>query len=222
MKVYLASDQKELCIRLANIINRSGNTCIMSDEDSEDYMTLLKDVRSSMSGYDISILISKEPMKASIEANRMGGIRATVCKDTEDAEAAIEAKSNLIILDSSKVYRMDTRSIIKSIEDSFESPAPKQKYAEEIPAPKKEKVQQPQRIAIPAKSTGGGIGSMFGSIKGAFGKSDSEKGSGMVKEKPVQKVVEKPAKVKMPEMAPLKKKGKGGFLGSLKDTFGVE
>ena len=221
MKVYLASDQKELCIRLANVINRSGNTCIMSDQDSEDYMDLLKDVRGSMSGYDISILISKEPMRASIEANRMGGVRAAVCKDTEDAAAAIDAKSNLIILDASKVYRMDTRGIVKSIEDSLESPAPKQKYVEEAPAPKKEKVQQVQR-AEPAKSTGGGVGGMFGSIKGALGMSDSDKGGDKVKEKQVQKKAEKPVKAKIPEEAPPKKKGRGGLMGSLKDTFGVE
>lgn len=215
MKVYLASDQKELYIRIANIISRSGSTCIMSDEDSDDYMALLKDVRSSMSGYDISILISKEPMKASIEANRMGGVRAAVCKDTEDAQAAIEAKSNLIILDATKVYRMDTRGIVRSIEDSLESPEPKQKYIEEAPAPKKEKVQQAQRDA-PTRSEGRGVGNVFGSIRGALGMGDSEK------EKPMQKKFEKPIKVKVPDEPAPRKKGKGGFLGSLKDTFGVE
>ncbi len=215
MKVYLASDQKELYIRIANIISRSGSTCIMSDEDSDDYMALLKDVRSSMSGYDISILISKEPMKASIEANRMGGVRAAVCKDTEDAQAAIEAKSNLIILDATKVYRMDTRGIVRSIEDSLESPEPKQKYIEEAPAPKKEKVQQAQRDA-PTRSEGRGVGNVFGSIRGALGMGDSEK------EEPMQKKFEKPIKVKVPDEPAPRKKGKGGFLGSLKDTFGVE
>lgn len=214
MKVYLVSDQKELYIRVANIISRSGSTCIMSDEDSDDYLALLKDVRSSMSGYDISILISREPMKASIEANRMGGVRAAVCKDTEDAQAAMEASSNLIILDATKVYRMDMRGMVKSIEDSLENHEPKQKYIEEAPMPKKEKIQQVQHAA-PAKSAGGG-GGIFGSIKGALGVGESGK------EKQAQKKVEKPIKVNMPEEHPPKKKGKGGVFGSLKDTFGVE
>lgn len=228
MKVYLASEQKELSIRLANIINRSGNTCIMSDEDSDDYRSLLKDIRSSLAGYDLSILISKTPMEAAIEANKMGGVRATVCKDIEDAAAALQAKSNMIILDSSKVYRMDMRSIVKSIEDSFGGSTSKQRSIAETAAPKKERaLPQQQAQSSSGKAAGSGIGGMFGSIKGALGmdssgsKDDTHKAKAMqAAQKKADKQIIKAQKVQ--DEPPPKKKGKGGFMDSLKDTFGVE
>ncbi len=215
MRVYLASDDKGLSIRLANIINRSGNTCIMSDEDTDDYRILIKDIRDSISGYDVSILVSKKPMDAVIEANKVSGVRAAVCKDVDDAVSAMQAKSNVIILDSSKVYRMDTRGIIKSVEDSFGNAMGRQRQIADV-QPKGEKTVQ--QAALPQKQQGSG---MFGSIKNVFGA-----GAPAPKEKPApvlqkraEREAQKPKKVQEPPQQ--NKKGKGLF-GSLKDTFGVE
>ncbi len=215
MRVYLASDDKGLSIRLANIINRSGNTCIMSDEDTGDYRVLIKDIRDSISGYDVSILVSKTPMEAVIEANKVGGVRAAVCKDVDDAVSAMQAKSNVIILDSSKVYRMDTRGIIKSIEDSFGNTAGRQRQIVEVQQKREKTVQQP---ATPQKQLGGGV---LGSIKSAFGAgapAPKEKPEPVVQKRAAQEM-QKPRKAQEPQ--PQNKKGKGLF-GSLKDTFGVE
>ncbi len=221
MKVYLASEQKELCIRLANIINRSGNTCIMSDDDSDDYRVLIKDIRDSISGYDMSILISRTPMEAVIEANKTGGIRATVCKDVEDTAAAMKAKSNMVILDAAKLYRMDTRGIVKSIEDSYGGTAAKQRVQDEIPSPKREKAVPQAREPAAREPGGGGISGMLGSIKNVFGADDSEPKEKEPKfQKKAEKATQKPQR--QAQELPPKKKGKGGIFGSLKDTFGVE
>jgi ribose 5-phosphate isomerase RpiB len=222
MKVYVAGDQKELCIRFANMINRSGNNCIISDEDSTDYRDLVRDIKDSYNSYDLCILISSDPFDACIEANRISGLRAAVCKDIEDAASAISAKSNLVVIDAAKARSADARAILKSVLDSYGMPA-KQQYAEEPQRREKPIQVQPQKA-----SSGGGVGGMFSSIKGALGVGNSGDSSDIEPKRPKQQAQppqpQKKVQQKVSEYAPQppKKKGKGGFLGSLKDTFGVD
>lgn len=221
MKVYVAAEQKDLGIRIANMLNRSGSTCIISDEPSGDYRVLLSDIKGAIQGFNAAILISKAPLDAAIEANRMGGIRATVCKDMEDVGGALRARANLIIFDSAKVYKMDTRSMLKSIQDYFDNGDAGQVQSERrmtqaAPA-RMPPVKEPQQ-----KPLGGG--NLLGSMKNMFGVGG---GSGTPAQKmpkvemPKRKPVEKEPQ-KSEEMLPPKKRGKGGLFGSLKDTFGVE
>ncbi len=216
MKAYIVAEQKELGIRLANMINRSGSMCIISDASATDYRTLLSDIKGSIASFDLAILVSKAPIEACIEANRMGGIRATVCKDVEDTKAAIKARANLIVFDSAKIYKMDTRAMLKSIQDSFEEPE-----SGAAPQERKAMSQAPASKPMPVKTPGGG--GFFGSIKSVFGADESaleERGQKM--EPPKKKPVEKKPQKLEEEMPPSKKKGKGGIFDSLKDTFGVE
>ena len=221
MKIYVAGDQKELCIRFANMINRSGNNCIISDEDSADYRDLVKDIKDSYNSYDLCILISSDPFDACIEANRISGLRAAVCKDIEDAAAAISAKSNLVVIDASKARSADARAILKSVLDSYGMPAKQQSVVE---APQKR--EKPAQVQPQKAPSGGGVGGMFSSIKGAFGVGNSGDSSDIEPKKPKLQAPLQPQKKvvqqKQQDTQPPKKKGKGGFLGSLKDTFGVD
>ena len=218
MKIYVAGDQKELCIRFANMINRSGNNCIISDEDSGDYRDLVKDIKDSYSSYDLCILISGDPFDACIEANRVSGLRAAVCKDIEDAAAAISAKSNLVVIDASRARSADARAILKSVLDSYGMPAKQQEVEE---AQRREKPVQAQQLQ--KTPSGGG---MFSSIKGAIGVGRADDSDIEPKKPKIQiqqpQPQKKVAQQKQQEAQPPKKKGKGGFLGSLKDTFGVD
>ncbi len=215
MKVYIAAEQKELGIKLANMINRSGSTCIISDEGSADYRVLLSDIKGSMAGFNLAILVSKMPLEASIEANRMGGIRAIVCKDLEDVMGATKARANLIVFDASKIYKMDTRGMLKQIQDSFEAPVVESTQQERRAAQ-----QAPQQKQAPVKAPGGG--GFFGSVKNMFGADGAATDEKMPKMEPPKKKMMEKKPQKVEEEMPPKRKGKGGLFGSLKDTFGVE
>ncbi|MCL4389452.1 RpiB/LacA/LacB family sugar-phosphate isomerase [Candidatus Marsarchaeota archaeon] len=223
VKIYLAAEHKDLGIKLANAINRSNSTCIISDIDSEGYSALLRDIKGSLQGFDLSILISDSPHEASMEANRLGGIRATVCKDLEDVEAAMAANANLIVLDSAKLSRIDVRGMIKSFQDHVEPEQQKPQRKDAISytpeksiqvQPKPQIQQRPQQKMQP-----GGIGGSFKSIFGVGMKEDTATSSS--KDIPKKKLEIKPKKPDVAQLQP-KKKGRGGLFGSLKDTFGVE
>ncbi|HUC38574.1 MAG TPA: RpiB/LacA/LacB family sugar-phosphate isomerase [Candidatus Acidoferrum sp.] len=209
MRIYVAAEKKGLDVSLANMINRSGHNCIICDDESTEYKDLIKDIRNYYSSYDLSILISASPQDACIEANRIAGIRAVVCKDAEDASSAMSAKSNLIVIDAEKFRTGDTKGIMKSIFDS--SGKPRQQTLEPQMA------QEPQRRQQP--STGGTLGS----LKNAFGMGNAPQDKPMQKQAPVQQPKKvQPVQKQQPQQAPKKKGKSGGFFDSLKDTFGVE
>jgi ribose 5-phosphate isomerase RpiB len=227
VKVYLAAENKELGIRLANIINRGSGTCIISDMESSDYKALLKDIRNSMEDFDLSILISGSPQEASMDANRIGGVRAVVCKDLEDVSEAISAKANLIVLDSEKLSRIDGRAMVEIFKNGFgvrESQPQKTTYTPQPQAYKQAPVQQPQKkpqqsqaVQQDILSTGSNV---IGGLKGilSMGKSGGKETAAA---KPSIKKPEIKVKQSQDDRQKQQKK-KGGLFGSLKDTFGVE
>lgn len=221
MKIYLAAENKDMGIRLANIINRSGGTCIMSDFDSGGYRALLKDIRNSMAGFDLSILISGSPQEAGMDANRIGGIRAAVCKDLEDVSAAVAAKANLIVLDAGKLSRIDGREMVNifqenlgavTAQDTKPNYSQNQPYRQQAPTQQLQKKQGTIQIKQPEQQRKGP------GLKGIFGIGRTNAGL------PPKFNIKKPEiKVKQPAQEPQKpQKKRGGLFGSLKDTFGVE
>ncbi len=230
MKIYVASDQNQLGIKLANMINRSGNNCIISDEDSDNYADLVRDIKGSYTAYDLTILITKDPHDAAIEANRVTGIRAAVCKDAEDAAAAISARSNLVVVDSAK-FTGNIRDILKSILDSYgteQQPPAQQQTKQKLPA-----VQPKDELPMAVAGAAAGAG-ILGSLKGALGMGDSSNQPPQPPPQPQKSQAKAPTQPQPPKVkaqqqkaqpqppAPQKKKGKGGFFDSLKDTFGVD
>ncbi len=193
MRFYLFSENKGSGIRIANAINNSGNTCILSDADSSDYRSIIKDIRGTSQEYDFSILISRDPVSAAIEANRIG-VRAFACKDPEEAEQAARANVNLIVLDEARLDRMNIEAII----DSFSS-----------------KSEKPRRPELQRK-----MGGFVGSIKDTFAP-EAKPVQKEAKQRQKEDNEEDREEGNYEEQTRRKGKG-GGFFGSLKETFGVD
>ncbi len=201
MKIFLAAEDRTMGIKLANSINKSGSTCILGDEETSDRDTLLQEVKEEYSAYDMSILVSGEPLEATMEANKVGGLRAAACKDVSGIADAMEAKCNLLILDANRLRGINTQDMLKTMDDY-------------LSGKKKKPAAQETLVKSESKSQGSG---MMGSLKGAFGM-----GEQTVQEKPKERAkVQEKAKPKDEEYKP-RRKGKGGFFNSLKDTFGVD
>ena len=203
MRVYLASEGRGPGIKLANIINSSGSTCIIGDVDSDDYRALIKGIRDSADDFDLSILVSRNPMAAAMEANRTAGLRASVCKDPEDAAEAMEAKANLIVLDEAKLGKEGIQGILESCDSAMGGG--KQHARPERAEAHKEKGQRRWGFAD--------------SVKGMFGASDDYVGREHVQNKREETRKERDEE---PEPRERRKRGSGGMLDSLKDTFGIE
>ena len=226
MKVYLAAENKELGIRLANIINRGSGRCIISDMESDDYKALLKDIKNSMEYFDLSILISGSPQEASMDANRINGIRAVVCKDLEDVSGAVSAKANLIVLDAAKLSRIDGNAMVEIFKSGLGSKESQPQKASYMPAQayKQMPVQPPQKKPVQVQTaqqdSTSAVSNVIGGLKGILnaGKSSNKE---VASSKPIIKKPEiktKPAQQDERQ----KEKKKGGIFGSLKDTFGVD
>ncbi len=195
MKVYLASEDKTILIRLANIINKGGNSCIMSDAEADGYKGILRDMRNAVGNFDIMLLVSGSPAAAAIEANRVDGFRASVCKNHEDAVDAASAKANLIVLDLSRIHTIDINSILE--ECGAQRGAGRHREAAE---------------KVTRTSTGTAGAGFKSPLRGIFGygrartpDKNAEKNGYDADAAPQQR-----------------RKGRGGILDSIKDTFGVE
>lgn len=116
MKVYIITDNIDNGIVASNIVNKTGNTGIISESRSEDPRALLSDLKDNIGSMgELAVLICANPKAVSISANKMSGIRAATCKDAEDAaEATTDAKANVILIDSSKATKTLLSEIIKA------------------------------------------------------------------------------------------------------------
>ena len=190
MKVYVLGDDRESVIRLSNFINSAGSTAIISETVSSDYTALVEDLLDDKGRHtDLAVVISKQPIEASIEANRSGKFRAVVCRNKREAAKARKAHANVIVLDRGDLEDDGGGDIIegwlgaeeRGTEDE-EVPEPKQanrpdtlkhlfSFANRKPARKKrnnterEEEEEPEDEEIP-KPKGKGI---IDNIKYTFG-----------------------------------------------------
>lgn len=114
MKAYILSEDESHGIALANIINTANHTAIMSEVASDSYSELIDEaVEGVDEGYDLTVLISKKPLEACIEANRTSKLRAVVCKTQSDAMKARRAKANVMIIDAGDFNKTTASSIMR-------------------------------------------------------------------------------------------------------------
>jgi len=101
LRFYIISDNMHGSIAVANEINNSGNTAIISDVDGSDLRAAVSDLKENVDVDNyFCIVISKSPKEFTITANKLQDARAVLCKDRDDAMEAYDAKANVLILDS--------------------------------------------------------------------------------------------------------------------------
>ena len=106
MKVYITSDERDKAKTLSNVINSTGNSAILSEEPVRTHEEMIDDVSEHLNyGFDVHVLISKEPVEASLVANKAPRIRAVICRTPADAKRARKARANVIIFDSAEFER---------------------------------------------------------------------------------------------------------------------
>ena len=182
------------------MINAAGSTAIMAERGSDSYTELIDKAAESLDyGYDLTFIVSKKPLEASIAANRTNKLRAVVCRTQADASKARRAKANIIIMDDEEFSKTSAASIMRGWLGS--APEPSSEEPEE---------EGPGR--------GVGITEMGSSMSGML-----EAGMGMIK-KPF---LNSKAKAKREEPVEedeedIKKPKGGGIIKSLKYTFGIE
>ena len=212
MRVYLASESVVSGVKLANIINSSGNTCIIGVLGVDDSKELIRDVKDSSDRFDLSVIVSRNPVAAAMEANRVSGIRASACKDADDVDEAIAAQANLIVFDDAKLHNMNIYGLIENIEKSLGGGRRHTKAPEKTPEKRARVVEKEDR--------GEGLSNRF---KGIFGVGEEEKAErNGHREREKEKEAREVEREEETAHSAQRRKGKGGFFGSLKDTFGVE
>jgi hypothetical protein len=95
MRVYVFGTDRDSCISLANTLNEGGISAIIGAETSSS--AVAAELEKS---FDYAIMVSGNPIKAAIEANRTPMVRAAACHSQRILRSAIESGSNLLIFDS--------------------------------------------------------------------------------------------------------------------------
>ena len=101
IEAYIIAEDLHTGVHLANFLNKNGNKAIISEENESDYRAQLKDLVSNNQDSDLNIIITSKPAVLTIEANKLDGIRAVLCKTADDLDAIDEAGVNTVLLDSS-------------------------------------------------------------------------------------------------------------------------
>jgi ribose 5-phosphate isomerase RpiB len=224
MKVYIISNDPNDAIVVANAINKSGNSGIISDMRTDDPKEQLNDLKMNIDGADSAVVLCSNPKLFTIAANKMPRLRAAACRDYDDAAEAVKlADANVIVIDSTK----STKVQLAGIMDGWlggSSYRPRQ-----MAKPQQERQQQqpyqPQRQAQQGSGS-----SIFGSLKSALGVGGEEEGEeqpqrqaqgGAPKEQKKPMQMPKMPAVKMPRLN-LKIKKPKNVLKGFKDALGIE
>lgn len=118
MKVFVVSDDKKKGISAANLINGSGNSGIISQAEPESYKDLVKEIAENKKTFDVAFVVTSKPIAVCTEANKLSGVRAAVCADSDDAIEAREAESNVIVISSSNFTEYIFKEILENTTDS--------------------------------------------------------------------------------------------------------
>jgi hypothetical protein len=215
LKVYVFGGSKDDCIELANQLNGSGATALIG-KDGED----IKDISGRLGrGIDCAVMISDDPIKTSVQANRDSKIRAAVCYNQKSLKSASSEDVNLFILEADAIDRLDF-SVLAGGSSSSQS--------ERAERPERsERVQRPASVREPESV--GGIGISAGGLFKSMGFGG---GSQTPRQKPLTRDVEKPVpKKESRKPAPViddeeedssPRSKKDGVSGTIKDLFGIE
>ena len=179
------------------MINAAGNTAIMNERGSDSYTDLIdKAVESIEYGYDFTVLVTRKPLEASIEANRTNKLRAVVCRSQEDASRARKARANLIIMDDDEFSKTAASGIMRGWLGSV----PESAYEEEEP-------EQSMGVTEMGRSVFGILNSGVSMLKRPS--------------RPRAKA-ERESKAEDDEVEDIKKPKGGGIIKNIKYVFGLE
>ena len=113
MRIYVISDDKHHSIVLSNLISNSNNRATISESKGSDNEQFVDELLDNLDEFDVSMLVSKKPIEASIEANKTDKLKAAVCKDLSDAENAAKAGVNVIILDGNRFTKSYAGEVLR-------------------------------------------------------------------------------------------------------------
>src|SRR5271157_5696746 len=100
MRVYVLGDNREHVVKLSNYINANFGTAIISERIASSYGELVDDILEYREAdFDLIVIVSKQPIETSIEANRSGKLMAAVCRNPKEATMAKKASANVVVLD---------------------------------------------------------------------------------------------------------------------------
>lgn len=115
MKIYVIGDDREAVVKLSNFVNSSGDTALMSENVPSNYTELVDDLLDDKNhDFDLTVAISKQPIEASIEADRDSKFRAVVCRNLQEAAKARKARTNVIVLDCNDLEDDDAANIVEA------------------------------------------------------------------------------------------------------------
>lgn len=157
MKVYVFGGEKDMCIDLANQLNGSGVSALIGKSEDD-----LKDIAGKLGkNFDCAIMISDDPIKTVVQANRDSRIRAAACYSQKSLKSAASESINLFILDSDSADKLDFSVLSGGMaaptqqplqrepaRELFRAPAPAPKpkpIFKEQPVKKEQKKPQPER-----------------------------------------------------------------------------
>lgn len=226
MKVYVISDNPDYGIAAVNMVNKTGNTAIMSEMKSDDVRDLLAELRESVnSRFDMILMICHGAKDVAISANKMSNVMAVACKDVDDSmEAVTSTRANVILVDSIRLTRSNLASIIDGML-SKEEGAPARQTSRQ-PQRQQQQVREPvsRPMQLPEREKPQGPG-LFAGIKGAFGgKSDDETPAPRSSSKPRSQPSSgrSSGKLKAEMSETVEKVKKKGVFGTLKESLGMD
>lgn len=215
MKVYIDSDDRELGIAVANLLNRSQNmNAIIAESDIEGYDDLVEEAKENANkGFDYVLVLSSNPYKASIDINKASYTRAVPCRTRTDVDAACKtANANVIVLDSTK-----GRAQIVELVEEFSDVSFGGVSGATVKESEYEEQKSPSQVQ---KAVKGILSSLH---KNAH---DNDEEEIVPKKKTRKKKEAEPEyeyeKEDEDEEEEGSQRGKKGFLGGIKDALGIE
>jgi len=124
MKIYIIADKASTCLYISNHLNSGPHKAIASELEGSDYKEQLEELKSNKDSFDLFIVVSASPTPCVIEANKLDGVRAVVCRSGEDVSEALAADANVMAFD---VAKMSRQQISKSLEELNEGVVEKSK-----------------------------------------------------------------------------------------------
>jgi ribose 5-phosphate isomerase RpiB len=225
VKIYIIGSDVSMAVFVANIVNQSGNSGIISEMRSDDPKEQLDDLKSNMDGAESAIVLCGNPKLFALAATKLPRIRAVACKDEEDAAEAVgDANANVIVIDDSKNTRPQIASIINGWLGGDYRP---QKSAQASKTAERRQSYQHQRGGTAIRGGGalGSFKSMLGMDGDAAVESESEEPEPARQSPQKQgKPMSMPAmpKVKLPKLDLSGLKKPKNILKSMKDALGIE
>ena len=140
MAIYIISDDSRFAIRASNIVAAAGGTAVISESGAKSSQ-LQSELKSAIQSHDFVLLLSESSAKASIEANKMEGVRAYSCSNAADFEEAREAEANVIVVSLSKFHGEHPE--ISEIISAMLGPQPKQRRRIKFQMPQFPQAQAP-------------------------------------------------------------------------------